>query len=247
MTARVHVGTSGWHYRHWLGNFYPLDLPASAMLEHYLRAFDTVELNNSFYRLPTEDAFEAWRRSTPANFRFSVKGSRYITHMKKLQDPAENIALFVGRAEKLGRKLGPILFQFPPRWRSNPERLERFVDALPKKHRYTFELRETSWMNEDVYRILRRRNLAFCIYEIEYYRSPMEITADWTYIRLHGPGEKYQGLYGAKGLRPWARRIETWAKSLKEIYIYFDNDQAGYAPRDALMLRKMLGLGVRTN
>ena len=242
MTDRIFIGTSGWHYRHWLGNFYPAELPPSRMLEVYLQRFETVELNNSFYRLPTEDAFEKWRRSTPADFRFAVKGSRYITHMKKLGDPAENVELFLGRAEKLGRKLGPILFQFPPRWRSNPERLQSFVDVLPKKHRYTFELRETSWMNGEVYGILRSRNLAFCIYEIEYYQSPLEITADWTYIRLHGPGAKYQGLYGTKGLRPWARRIETWAKSLKEIYVYFDNDQAGYAPRDALTLKKMLGL-----
>ena len=122
MPAKIFVGTSGWHYRHWLGNFYPEGLASSKMLDHYLREFDTVELNNSFYRLPTEEAFETWRKSTPANFRFAVKGSRYITHMKKLQDPAGNIELFLGRAQKLGRKLGPILFQFPPRWRSNPER-----------------------------------------------------------------------------------------------------------------------------
>jgi uncharacterized protein YecE (DUF72 family) len=242
MSAKIHVGTSGWHYRHWLGNFYPDDLPVSRMLEHYVRHFDTVELNNSFYRLPAEDTFQAWRNDTPPHFLFSVKASRYITHMKKLGDPEESIQLFTSRAEKLGRKLGPILFQLPPRWKSNPEKLSEFVNRLPKKHRYTFELRETSWMNDAVYSILRKANAAFCIYEIDYYQSPLALTADWTYIRLHGPGAKYQGLYGRRGLQPWVRRIEAWSRELRDVFIYFDNDQAGYAARDALELKLMLGL-----
>lgn len=240
MTAAIHVGTSGWHYRHWMGNYYPADLAPSRMLDYYAREFDTVELNNSFYRLPEEKTFVSWRRSSPPDFHFAVKASRYITHMKKLGDPEESIRLLLERARKLGRKLGPILFQLPPRWRVNPGRLLEFVNALPKKYRYTFELRDPSWMTPEIYEILGRANAAFCIYEIDYYESPVEITADWTYIRLHGPEAKYQGLYGKRGLRPWVKRIESWSSSLRDIYIYFDNDQAGYAVKDARELKRML-------
>src|SRR5687767_8662002 len=152
------------------------------MLEFYLRDFDSVEINNSFYRLPTESAYESWRKAVPPNFIFAVKGSRYLTHMKKLKDPEDGISRFFERADVLGKKLGPILFQLPPRWKANPERLEAFIRTLPKRHRYAFELRDRSWLVEDVYQILRKHNAAYCIYEIAGFRSPTVITADFTYI-----------------------------------------------------------------
>jgi uncharacterized protein YecE (DUF72 family) len=211
------------------------------MLEYYIRYFDTLELNNSFYRLPTIDAFDGWRDSTPDNFIFAVKASRYITHNKKLKDPENALDNLIPRAEHLGRKLGPVLFQLPPRWKVNPERLETLLEVLPREHRYTFEFRETSWVSPEINRILQRYNAAFCIYELAGYHSPFEVTADFTYVRLHGPAAgKYQGSYSNAQLKTWAQRIEDWARQLKAVYIYFDNDQSGYAPENALKLKKMV-------
>jgi uncharacterized protein YecE (DUF72 family) len=241
MPTEIRIGTSGYHYKHWIGPFYPSKTSPSQMLEHYVHHFDTLELNNSFYRLPTADAFAAWRDATPRNFVFAVKASRFITHNKKLKDPENALDNLLPRAEHLGRKLGPVLFQLPPRWKVNVARLEALLEILPRKHRYAFEFRETSWMNNDVLRALRRHNAAFCIYELAGYHSPCEITADFAYIRLHGPGEgKYQGSYSTVRLRRWARQIEQWSCKLKAIYVYFDNDQFGYAARNALTLRKIV-------
>jgi uncharacterized protein YecE (DUF72 family) len=239
MPTEIRIGTSGYHYKHWIGPFYPSKTSPPQMLEHYVHHFDTLELNNSFYRLPTADAFAAWRDATPRNFVFAVKASRFITHNKKLKDPENALDNLLPRAEHLGRKLGPVLFQLPPRWKVNVARLEALLEILPRKHRYAFEFRETSWMNNDVLRVLRRHNAAFCIYELAGYHSPCEITADFAYIRLHGEG-KYQGSYSTVRLRRWARQIEQWSCKLKAIYVYFDNDQFGYAARNALTLRKIV-------
>ncbi len=247
MACDIRIGTSGYHYKHWVGPFYPPKTPAPKMLEHYVRHFDTLELNNSFYRLPTVNAFACWRDSTPRDFVFAVKASRFITHNKKLKDPENALDNILPRAEHLGRKLGPILFQLPPRWKVNPERLENLLAILPRGHCYTFEFRETSWLNPEINSILRRFNAAFCIYELAGYHSPFEVTADFAYVRLHGPAAgKYQGSYSDAQLKDWARRIAGWAKHLKAVYVYFDNDQAGYAPKNALMLKRMmLGEGFR--
>ena len=238
--ANIRIGTSGWHYKHWLGNFYPRKFPASRMLAYYLEQFDTVEINNSFYMLPKVETLRCWREATPQNFEFAIKASRFITHNKKLKEPENALQNFLPRAEVLDETLGPILFQLPPKWRINLDRLAEFLDALPKYHRYTFEFREPSWLTAQVYDLLRRHNAAFCIYELGGFHSPIEITADWTYVRLHGPGDKYQGKYSPKALRCWADRIVQWNKQLKSIYVYFDNDQAGYAAANALELKKMV-------
>ncbi len=241
MACDIRIGTSGYHYQHWVGPFYPAKTSSAKMLAYYIRYFDTLELNNSFYRLPTIDAFESWRDATPGNFVFAVKASRFITHNKKLKDPENALENLLPRAEHLGRKLGPVLFQLPPRWKVNLPRLEALLEILPREHRYTFEFRELSWMTEEVNRLLRRFNAAFCIYELAGYHSPCEIPADFAYVRLHGPeAGKYQGSYSPASLRAWARRIEDWAKKLKAVYIYFDNDQAGYAAQNALALREMV-------
>jgi uncharacterized protein YecE (DUF72 family) len=241
MSCDIRIGTSGFHYKHWVGPFYPPRTPAGKMLEYYIQHFDTLELNNSFYRLPTIEAFESWRDSTPKNFLFAVKASRFITHNKKLKDPENAIDNLLPRAEHLRKKLGPVLFQLPPKWKVNTERLVALLEILPREHRYAFEFRELSWMTPEVCRILRKFNAAFCIYELAGYHTPLEITADFCYIRLHGPTTgKYQGSYSQSRLQEWALWIEHQAKSLKAVYVYFDNDQAGYAAQNALALRHMV-------
>ena len=206
-----------------------------------MQHFDTVELNNSFYRLPLVGALESWRDTVPPNFVFAVKASRFITHNKKLKDPDGALENFIPRIALLGSKLGPILFQLPPNWQVNVERLQDFLTALPKQHRYAFEFRELSWMKPEVLEVLKRFNAAFCIYELAGYRSPLNVTADLIYVRLHGPeANKYQGSYNEDRLRSWARQIEVWARTQKAIYVYFDNDQAGYAAQNALTLKNMV-------
>jgi len=237
----IRIGTSGFHYKHWKGPFYPEKLPAAKMLDFYVKRFDTVELNNSFYRLPSAEAFESWREATPSNFVFAVKASRFITHNKKLKDPEHALDNLLPRAAHLGPKLGPVLFQLPPKWRVNPSRLEGLLEILPRDLRYAFEFRELSWINAEVESILTRFDAAFCIYELAGYHSPLRITADFAYIRLHGPESgKYQGSYSEEKLRRWASQIEQWARDLKAIYVYFDNDQAGYAAANASSLKRMV-------
>lgn len=237
----IRVGTSGWHYKHWVGRYYPEKIKPGAMLPHYLRDFDTVELNNTFYQLPKEESFDTWRDCVPDDFLFAVKGSRFITHMIKLKDAARGLSNFMPRAERLGGKLGPILWQLPPGWKVNVERLEEFLEALPRNHQYAFELRNETWMTDRVLEVLQRYNAAFCIYELAGYHSPIELTADWTYIRLHGPTAfKYQGSYSDAQMDAWAKRLVGWRKSLRSIYVYFDNDDSAYAVDNALTLKRMI-------
>ncbi len=210
------------------------------MLSYYLQYFDTVELNNSFYKLPERSTFCSWCAAVPGNFRFAVKASRFITHNKKLKDPEDALERFFSRAEALGPNLGPILFQLPPRWKLNLERLEHFLIALPRQHRYAFEFRDLSWNTQEVYALLRSYNAAYCIYELSGYRSPVMVTADWTYVRLHGPGGKYQGSYDRQALNGWATQVVKWSRSLKAIYVYFDNDDSAYAPHNALELKQLI-------
>jgi uncharacterized protein YecE (DUF72 family) len=234
----IHVGTSGWHYKHWIGPFYPPKTRAAEMLAYYAKHFDIVELNNTFYKLPTEEAVISWRDSTPPNFRFAMKGSRFLTHMKKLADTGRGIDRFFSCAELLDKKLGPIVFQLPPKWTVNVERLRDFLAALPRGHRYAFEFRNETWNDKAVLDVLRKFNAAYCIFELSGFRSPLEITADFTYIRLHGPDGAYQGSYDDRSLRAWARRLREW--NLRESYVFFDNDQAGYAAINALRLKALL-------
>ncbi|MGE0406907.1 MAG: DUF72 domain-containing protein [Candidatus Korobacteraceae bacterium] len=236
--ADICIGTSGWQYKHWKGNFYPATLPVSRMLSVYCQHFNTVELNNSFYRLPSAEAFANWRAVTPRSFLFAVKASRFLTHMKKLKDPESSLQQILDNAEKLGEKLGPILFQLPPGWGADPQRLLELLKLLPRKHRFAFEFRDRSWHSKRILNLLRAHNAAFCIFELEGFRSALEITADFAYVRLHGPGGRYQGNYSSATLHMWARRIIGWSHNLRAVYVYFDNDQAGYAPANALKLRE---------
>lgn len=240
VTAGVHIGTSGWHYPHWRAVFYPPELPASEYLAYYAKYFLTVEINNSFYQLPSEAALKQWSATVPAGFVFAVKASSYITHRKKLRDPAVTTARFFERIRLLREKLGPILFQLPPRWKADPGRLEAFLAALPGGLRYAFELRDPSWFDLRVEAVLREYRAAFCIYEFDWRLSPIVVTADFVYIRLHGPEGAYRGRYGRRRLAAWARRIAGWRDDGLAVYCYFDNDEAGYAAQDALELAEML-------
>ena len=199
-----------------------------------------MEINNTFYRLPSERALETWRDTVPSGFIFAVKGSRFITHLKKLKDPARSLAPFVDRIALLGEKLGPILFQLPPRWHFDAARLAAFLTALPATHRYTLELRDRSWINASALDLLSSHGVAFCIYELDGYLSPREVTADFVYIRLHGPGGPYQGQYDPRTLSAWAEAMAAWSRQGLEVFCYFDNDEAGFAARNALQLQALL-------
>ncbi|BBL81023.1 hypothetical protein RxyAA322_28770 [Rubrobacter xylanophilus] len=238
--GRVHIGTSGWHYDHWRGSFYPPGLPASRFLEHYAAHFATAEINNSFYRLPEEETLARWRDRTPDGFVFAAKASRYLTHMKKLREPEEPLQRLFGRLETLGEKLGPVLFQLPPRWRANQKRLEGLLRALPPGRRCAFEFRDASWFNQKIYRLLREHGAALCVYDLAGQTSPPVLTAGFAYVRLHGPEGPYRGCYGERRLAGWAGLLRGWAGEGVEVYCYFDNDEAGYAPRDAGRLKKMM-------
>ena len=239
--GKAYIGTSGWNYKHWGGPFYPADLPQKKWLEYYSESFNTVEINNSFYRLPEETTFEKWRDTVSENFIFAVKASRYITHMKKLKEPVKSLENFMKNLQGLREKTGPILFQLPGTWPLNLERLQSFLTALPSGYRYTFEFRHASWFSDDIYQALSRHKVALCFYNLRGKNTPMPITADFIYVRMHGPGEKaYQGHYGAETLLSLAKDITAWTKERMDVYCYFNNDEKGYAVRDAMQLRELI-------
>lgn len=241
MKKRFFIGTSGWSYDHWEGVFYPPGLKQSERLGFYIRHFDTVEINNTFYRLPSEPAFERWKDVAPQGFIYSLKGSRYITHMKKLKDPREPLNLFIHRANIMGNTLGPILFQLPPRWKCNPSRLESFVRNLPKGIRFVFEFRDRTWFSEEVYEILRNGGTALCLYSMPGFETPVETTASFVYIRFHGSDILYGGRYSKDELKRWADIIEGFMDSGLDVYTYFNNDAFGNAVFNARELGEMIG------
>lgn len=236
-----YIGTSGWVYPHWRTHFYPQDLPESDWLGFYAGHLSSVEVNRSFYRLPTVDNITAWRDATPDDFRFAVKASRYITHMKKLKEPEKTLPPLLDCVDGLGYKLGPVLFQLPARWGANPDRLREFLQAKPAGLRAAFELRDPSWHNDEVLAVLAEFKAAFCIYDIGGFTSPCVSTADFLYLRLHGPDEAYCGRYSKAELAGWAQWLTQ--QSVAKAYVYFDNDQTGYAVRNALEFRTLLKTG----
>lgn len=244
--GKIYIGTSGWNYKEWKGLFYPENIKEGGQLEYYTHYFDTVEINNSFYMLPAAKTFSTWRKAVPRKFLFAVKASRFITHMKKLNVDMSSIHKFFNHAGKLEEKMGPILFQLPPRWKINTERLKAFLKILPGGYLYTFEFRDHTWYDKAVYGLLKKHNCAFCIYDMEYHLSPIEVTADFVYIRLHGPDKKYQGNYTKRALKKWADRCLDWQKQKKDVYIYFDNTMDGNAVTNALQLMKMVKYSLYT-
>jgi uncharacterized protein YecE (DUF72 family) len=236
----IHVGTSGWHYKHWVGPFYPPKTGVGCYLDFYKGRFSAAEINGSFYRMPSLATLAAWREAVPADFRFAAKASRFITHAKKLALPISLYERFFDGIGTLAPKLGPILFQLPPRWRFNADRLATFLDALPRHYRYAFEFREPSWLNEEAYALLRQHGAALCLYHIAGFESPAVVTTDFVYIRLHGPGGKYQGSYDDAALRRWTKSIRAWSREGRSVWCFFDNDDSGHAAKDALRLTRML-------
>jgi uncharacterized protein YecE (DUF72 family) len=237
----IHIGTSGWHYKHWLGDFYPERYAPDKMFSWYAREFHTVEINNSFYRLPEQKIFQRWKDLAPPGFIFAVKASRFITHIKRLKDAQDAVDLLFSRARRLGSTLGPVLFQLPPRWKANVERLAEFLSILPKRHRFALEFRDESWYRPPVYELLRLHNVAICLHDWQEIRSPKQLTANFTYIRFHGSGSRYGGNYPVACLREWADKIRSWQEELREVFVYFNNDIGGHAIRNARSLRAMLG------
>jgi uncharacterized protein YecE (DUF72 family) len=236
----LRIGTSGWVYNHWRGVFYPQALRQDEWLRHYALTFDTVEINNSFYRLPSAEAFERWREQAPRGFVYAVKASRFLTHMKKLKDPEEPIARLFERAAKLGSALGPVLYQFPPRWRLNLERFDYFLKALPADYQHVIEFRDASWLVEDAFRLMECGNVAHCIHDMHDLQIPLRVTSRTVYLRFHGT-VKYGGDYSAGELKTWARRIKSWRQDGLSIFAYFNNDAGGYALKNAAALRALLG------
>jgi uncharacterized protein YecE (DUF72 family) len=236
------VGCSGWSYRDWRGVVYPEGLSPKRWFDYYTTLFDTVELNSTFYRLPTPKAVEAWAASAPCGFTFSLKLGAFASHRMKLRDAASWLPNHLDRAERLGRALGPTLVQLPPRWRRNAERLDEFLAVVPATMRWAVELREPSWFHDDVFEVLRRHGAALCLHDLVE-DHPYELTTDWTYVRFHGPNATvapYRGPYGPRRLRPWARKLEAEIDKGRDVYCYFNNDYEGHAVTDAVMMRDAL-------
>ncbi len=243
--AHAHIGTSGWAYGNWRGVFYPPGLRQGEWLAHYARFFDTVEVNASFYRLPGEKLIAGWRARTPENFRFAVKAWRAITHFRRLETCEDLLADFFARIALFGDKLGPVLFQLPPRFAADPKRLETFIAGLPRGYRYAFEFRDPSWHVEPVYGVLRAANAAFCPFDLAGLTGPRVVTADFVYVRLHGHERRYRGAYSEALLKDWAAWLRQCLEEGREAWLYFDNtDEAAHAVQDAMRLRSLLGEAV---
>ncbi|KTD23798.1 Protein of uncharacterised function DUF72 [Legionella lansingensis] len=240
-----YIGTSGWSFKGWIGDFYPDKIIAREMLGHYANFFETVELNTSFYGTPRKKTIESWYEATPDNFIFSCKASRYITHLKRLKNTKESLTYLLKALEPFGKKLGPILFQLPPRWPVDIERLQNFVKLLPQDHYYTFEFRDKSWLCQSVYDVLHRHKIALCFYDYKGYQSPELITSNFIYIRLHGPeSQPYQGHYNRELLSDYADKFIHWQEEAKPVFCYFDNDEKVCAPHDAMVLIQELSVRV---
>jgi uncharacterized protein YecE (DUF72 family) len=239
--ARILIGTSGWHYDSWRGPFYPEGLPVKTQLQYYASQFQAAELNGVFYRTPTPDAVISWREQTGKDFVFSWKASKFITHWKRLSANSVNsLELMENRLSLLGDKAGPVLFQLPPSFRADADRLSDFLRMLSSKRRYSFEFRHPSWYSPRILRLLSRENISLCISDHHDAPAPWKRTADFVYVRGHGPGGRYRGHYSTDALAAWAKRIRSWKSQGCDVFVFFDNDQKSAAPIDALKLNQML-------
>jgi uncharacterized protein YecE (DUF72 family) len=239
----VHVGTSGWSYAHWNGVLYPPAAPPGDRLGHYVRRFHTVELNASFYRWPRTASFAGWQRRLPGGFRLSVKAPRGLTHAKKLSAPEEWIRRITAGLHELGDKRGIFLVQLGPSHQRDDARLDHFLDLLPEWIRTAVEFRHPSWHDDTVYDLLERRGAAYCVMSGARLPCVLRATAPFVYLRMHGPDPDhlYAGSYPRDSLGWWADRIREWTGQGREVYVYFNNDGAGNAVRDAETLRHLLG------
>jgi len=246
MTAgELRVGCSGWSYKDWRGVVYPAEVPQRRWFECYQELFDTVELNSTFYRLPTTTAVEGWAAAAKPNFMFALKLGAFGSHRMKLRDAASWLPNHLDRALRLGAHLGPTLVQLPPRWKRNTERLDEFLEIAPTTMRWAVEIREPSWLHDDVFDVLRKHGTALCIHDL-LPSHPFELTTDWTYVRFHGPdavNRPYHGAYGVDRLCAWSRRLRSVLDCGRDVYAYFNNDWHGNAVNDAKILRDQLHTG----
>jgi uncharacterized protein YecE (DUF72 family) len=244
MAGRARIGCSGYQYKDWRGLVYPDKLPQKRWFEHYRTLFDTVELNTTFYRLPTPEAVESWAAAAPPGFEYALKLGQFGSHRMKLRDAVSWLPNHLDRVCRLGPSLGPTLVQLPPRWKRNAERLDEFLSVAPRSLRWAVELRDASWLHDDVYDVLRRHGAALCVHDL-LADHPFVLTTGWTYLRFHGPAaleRKYWGRYGPERLRPWAERIAACLDAGHDVYAYFNNDHEAHAVADATWLREDLGL-----
>ena len=240
--ADVRIGCSGFLYDHWRGSFYPEDLPRNRWLDYYCKYFSTVELNVTFYRLPERETFAKWYLSTPEDFVFSLKGSRFITHVKKMKNCEEPIEAFFSRASVLKEKLGVILWQLPPTFNLDLERFKEFLDALrPHGIKNTFEFRNKTWINKKIFALLEKENVAFCMADHPDFLNNLPVTADFVYIRRHGEAGGYATSYNTESLKEDAKFIKANLKNKKDVFMYFNNDAFGYAPNNATELIGLTG------
>ncbi len=234
-----YIGTSGWQYASWRGKFYPREVPKAKWLNYYANRFNTVEINSTFYRLPSDAAVSRWYQGTPADFTISLKASRYITHIKRLRGIEEPLAEFLKRASILKEKLGAILFQLPPNLQRDDERLAGFLSVLPGKYKYVVEFRHRSWFDAEVWNILHKYGVAFCVLDMPGLSAPVLATASFTYVRFHGSVLLYGSRYTRASLSEWAKRIKQ-LDAVSAAYIYFNNDFNGFAIENARMMQQEL-------
>lgn len=238
----IWIGTSGYVYRHWRkGVFYPPALRARDELDYYAERFRTVELNSPFYRLPTAETFARWRDTTPDDFQFAVKASRFITHIKRLRDVGNELILFMERANELSSKLGPVLFQLPPNQQIELNRLADFLKLLSTDQRWVLEFRHPSWHTREVYQLLTNHGVALCIPVGGGLYPDRITTAPFTYIRMHR-GQEPAGGFTEDELRSWAGQVRALVKAEKDVYVYFNNDWEGFAIRDGVRFKELLGV-----
>jgi uncharacterized protein YecE (DUF72 family) len=234
-SATLRVGTSGFHYRHWRGIFYPKKLSSDEWFSHYAAHFDTVEINSSFYRLPSARTFDAWREAVTPDFCYALKFSRYGSHVKRLKNPRAILGRFLRRAERLEKSLGPILVQLPPNWRPDPVRLATFLNAAPRRHRWAVEFRDRRWLCDEIFGILKAHGAALCVHDM-IPNYPRPVTTRWVYLRFHG--NRYGGSYSPRHLTARAKEIQAYLADGVDVYAYFNNDAEGYAVQNALELRR---------
>ncbi|MBU3079127.1 DUF72 domain-containing protein [Sphingomonas quercus] len=238
--AAIRIGCSGWNYRHWRGAFYPERLAVKRWFAFYAEHFDTVEINNSFYRLPPPETFDGWREQAPPDFRYAVKANRYLTQARKLKDCGEPLDRMLGNMRHLGDRLGPVLYQLPPRFKLNLERLESFLRLLPADITHVFEFRDASWHVEAVFELLEHHGASFCTHDFPGIATPRAASGPIAYVRFHGGTGKYSGRYADDTLLGWADWMAAQARRGRPVWAYFNNDIGGAALHDAQTLRAMI-------
>jgi len=245
MQTQIRIGCSGWLYKHWRGNFYPTNLAQSRWFDHYAQAFDTVEINNSFYRLPTSETFAKWRDQAPSDFQYAVKASRFLTHLRKLKEPTDPLVRFFKNAKELGSTLGAVLYQLPPNFKINVDRLTEFLEAIPVAARaagfrcpcHVIEFRDASWYDDRVFALLERHRVVLCLHDMQGSATERIVAGPAVYVRFHFGTSKYGGRYEERRLDDWAAWLVARARDRLNVFAYFNNDTGGHAPRDAVRLR----------